>query len=199
MSSIADDVLRTIERLASVLDSLGVRWAIGGSLSSSLHGEPRSTNDIDIIAELQLAHAHGFVTALGEQFYAVEEAVADAIRRHGSFNVIDDETVVKVDVFVPSAGPMGTGQLDRRQRIELTAELAVWILGPEDTVLQKLRWYEMGGSMSERQWRDICEVLRVQAAGIDLAYLRGVAKTRGLDSELERALAEVADAPREIE
>ena len=145
-------------------------------------------------------HARDFVAALGDQFYAVEDAVVDAIRRHGSFNVIDDETVVKVDVFVPPPGLLGTGQLDRRHRVELTSGLAVWILGPEDTVLQKLRWFEMGGSVSERQWRDICEVLRVQNERLDLAYLRSVAKTSGLETILERALAEVeADGRREIE
>lgn len=189
MTSIAHEVLRTIGRVAAVLEQLGVPWAIGGSLSSSLHGEPRSTNDIDFVAVLRIEHARAFVTALGDQFYADADVVIDAIRRRASFNVIDDETVVKIDVFVPPPGPIGTGQLDRRRRIALAPDLDVWVLGPEDIVLQKLRWYELGGSTSDRQWRDVIEVLRVQGEGLDLEYLSGVAAGAGLDVLLARATA----------
>lgn len=189
MTSGADDVLRTIARVAAVLEQLGVPWAIGGSLSSSLHGEPRSTNDIDFVAVLRTEHARAFVAALGDQFYADADVVLDAIRRRASFNVIDDETVVKVDIFVPPPGPIGVGQLDRRRRIALAPDLDVWVLGPEDIVLQKLRWYEMGGSTSDRQWRDVVEVPRVQGQGLDLEYLGAAAAGAGLDGLLARAIA----------
>jgi hypothetical protein len=53
MTSFADDVLSTLGRVTAVLDDLEVSWAVGGSLSSSVHGEPRSTNDIDIVALLR--------------------------------------------------------------------------------------------------------------------------------------------------
>jgi hypothetical protein len=189
MSSIADEVLRTIGRVAAALEQVGVPWAIGGSLSSALHGEPRSTNDIDFVAVLRAGHVRAFVAALGDQFYADADVMTDAIRRRSSFNVIDDETVVKVDVFVPPHGPLGVGQLDRRRRVALAPGLDVWVLGPEDIVLQKLRWYEMGGMVSDRQWRDILDVLRVQGRGLDLPYLRAVATGAGLDVLLARALA----------
>lgn len=191
MSPIDDEVLRTIARVSAVLDTLGVSWAIGGSFSSSLHGEPRTTNDVDFVAALRPEDARPFAAALANGFYVVEETVSEAIRKRGSFNVIDDDTVVKVDVFVPGPGPLGAGQLDRRRRVALADELDVWILSPEDTVLQKLRWYEMGGSVSDRQWRDICDVLRVRARELDREYLTAVARTRGLEASLSRAFAEV--------
>jgi hypothetical protein len=191
MTSIAQDVLGTIARVAAVFDQLRTPWAIGGSLSSSVHGEPRSTNDIDFIAVLRPEQAREFVSALGPSFYADADVAADAIRRRASFNVIDNETVVKVDVFVPAPGPMGGGQLDRRQRITLAPDLDVWVLGPEDTILQKLRWYEIGGSISQRQWRDIGEVLRVQADRLDMQYLQLTAAAAGLESLLARAIADV--------
>jgi hypothetical protein len=79
----------TLGRVASALDQLGVEWAIGGSVASSVHGEPRSTNDVDIIAKLRPFHARKFVQALGDDFYAVESVVAEAIDDNRSFNVID--------------------------------------------------------------------------------------------------------------
>jgi hypothetical protein len=191
MMSIAGDLFETIARVAAAFDEIGAPWAIGGSFSSSLYGEPRSTNDIDFVAVLRTEQAREFVSALGPTFYGDSEVALDAIRRSTSFNVIDNETIVKVDVFVPAPGPMGRGQLDRRQRVTLTPELDVWVLGPEDTILQKLRWYEIGGSISERQWRDICEVLRVQADRLDIHYLQVTATAAGLESLLVRAIADV--------
>jgi hypothetical protein len=68
------------------------------------------------------------------------------------------------------------------------------VLGPEDTILQKLRWYEVGGSISQRQWRDICQVLRVQADRLDMQYLQVTAAAAGLESLLARAIADVHDS-----
>jgi len=194
MSSFAEDVHQTLRRVISVLDELSVPWAIGGSLSSSLHGEPRSTNDIDLVALLQPHHASMLVDRLGAGFYADREMIADAIRRRSSFNLIDDETILKVDIFVPPPGALGSGQLDRRRRVQLAPALEVWVLGPEDTVLQKMKWYRLGGSTSERQWQDICDVLRVQAGRLDFGYLRQTADAAGFGDDLDRALSDAADA-----
>ena len=60
-------------------------------------------------------------------------------------------------------------------------------MGPEDTVLQKLRWYRTGGEVSDRQWRDIVAVLRSVGARLDNAYLDDVAATDDLSALLERA------------
>jgi hypothetical protein len=91
----------TLGRVASALDQLGVEWAIGGSVASSVHGEPRSTNDVDIIAKLRPFHARKFVQALGDDFYAVESVVAEAIDDNRSFNVIDRSAVDQTEFYEP--------------------------------------------------------------------------------------------------
>jgi len=179
----------TLDRVAEVLDQLGVEWAIGGSLASSIHAEPRSTNDIDIIAKLRPLHARKFARALGEDFYVVEETVMEAIAEHRSFNVIDQRTVIKVDVFVPPPGPMGEGQLDRREKAEFDEDLEFPVLGREDIILQKLRWFELGGRSSDRQWRDIRALLEVRVR-LDSEYLETTAQAAGLRELLARAIAE---------
>jgi hypothetical protein len=183
----ADELRRALERIATALDALAVRWAVGGSLASAAYGEPRATNDVDLIAELDERAARAFVAAL-LGFYADADSAADAARRNGSFNVIDTESFIKLDVFVPRAGALGRGQLDRVRSLALVPGMReIPVLGPEDIVLQKLAWYRAGGEVSERQWRDILSVLRAQGERLDTAYLERVADAEGLRPLLDRA------------
>jgi hypothetical protein len=187
----AGELGSVLAALAAALEALSVTWAIGGSLASAAHGEPRATNDIDVIAILDERTVAGLIKLLANDFYADPVTALEAVRSRGSFNLIDSRSFIKVDVFIPARGPLGTGQLDRRQTLEILPGVrALPILGPEDTVLQKLRWFRLGGEVSERQWRDIVSVLRTTGALLDDAYLGGVAHAAGLSSLLDRARAE---------
>jgi hypothetical protein len=186
--SFEEELRATLIHVGDALEAVGAEWAIGGSFASTVHGEPRATNDVDFIATLGLAEVVPFVRALGALFYADEQMIRAAVRARDSFNIIDERSFLKVDVFVPSAGPLGYGQLARRRPYALTEDgPEVFVLGPEDTILQKLRWYELGGRSSDRQWRDIAGVIRVSRQ-LDLSYLRDVAKLGGLSELLESAL-----------
>jgi hypothetical protein len=184
---------RALAAIAVALDALSVKWAIGGSLASAAHGEPRATNDVDIIALLDEGSAVELAKRLEKDFYADPESARSAVRSRGSFNVIDSKSFIKIDIFIPSPGPMGAGQLDRRQTLEiLTGVPALPILGPEDTILQKLRWYRLGGEVSDRQWRDVVGVIRGSAGGLDHAYLDAVASGADLVPLLVRARSDAA-------
>jgi hypothetical protein len=186
--SFEEELRATLIQVGDALEAVGAEWAIGGSFASTVHGEPRATNDVDFIATLGLAEVVPFVRALGSLFYADEQMIRAAVRARDSFNIIDERSFLKVDVFVPSAGPLGYGQLARRRPYALTEDgPEVFVLGPEDTILQKLRWYDLGGRSSDRQWRDIAGVIRVSRQ-LDLSYLRDVAKLGGLSELLESAL-----------
>lgn len=189
-----DEIGRTLVSIGVALDTLGVTWAIGGSVASSVHGEPRATNDVDVVAALDEQQARELTRLLGSDFYADPEMAAEAVSKRGSFNVIDQRSFIKVDVFVPKRGPLGDGQLRRAIRVELVAAAApLPVLAPEDVVLQKLAWYRMGGETSDRQWRDIVTVLRTSAPDVDDTYLDAVASTEGLAVLLERARKEAAE------
>jgi len=189
-----DEIGRTLVALARAFDALSVRWAIGGSIASAAHGEPRATNDVDVIAVLTEDDARALVQHLGADFYADADAAADAARRRSSFNVIDNRSFIKIDVFVPAPGPLGAGQLDRLQLLQILPGIReLPILGPEDVILQKLRWYSLGGGVSDRQWRDIVSVLRIARDAIDQAYLDSVAPSQGLTALLARARDDASD------
>lgn len=185
-----DELAAALAALRDALGAIGASWAVGGSLASAAYGEPRATNDVDVVAVLDEAGARRLAALLGDDFYCSEEAAVDAVRRHDSFNVIDQRSFLKIDVFVPGPGPLGVGQLHRRRELSLVGGVEVPVLGPEDVVLQKLRWYRMGGGVSDRQWRDLVEVLR--AGDLDQAYLDEVAAATDLSELLERARRDAA-------
>ena len=74
-------------------------WLVGGSVASSLHGIPRSTQDVDLVADLLEIHVDPFATKLEEAFYVSRDAIRDAVLRRSSFNLIHLEAMTKVDVF----------------------------------------------------------------------------------------------------
>jgi hypothetical protein len=97
------DPIRVALLVVDALEALGVPYAIGGSLASSVHGVARATQDVDIVADLQPAHVGPLVRTLRDRFYIDEGAVREAVRRRASRNLIHLEEAYKVDLFVPAA------------------------------------------------------------------------------------------------
>jgi hypothetical protein len=173
-------------RVGDVLDAAIVPWAVGGSLASSVYGLPRSTADVDLIACLGPDHVEPVVRQLECAGYVDLDAVRAAVRASRSFNLIDDETMQKVDVFCVRGDR--AGQVERSRRVEVSPGLVLPILCPEDVVVQKLRWFDLGGRTSDRQWRDVMEVLAVQGTAIDSELLAAQAEAAGISDLLRTAL-----------
>lgn len=186
------DSIHVTLRVTRVLDELGVAYAIAGSLSSSVHGVMRSSLDADMLADLRMEHVEPLVAALSEEFYADDEMIRDAIRHHGSFNLIHYETSFKVDIFIPKGRAFDRKQLERRQRSLITEdpEERVYVTSAEDVILAKLEWFRMGGETSDRQWRDVLGVLKARADSLDLDYLKRWARELKVEDLLARALHE---------
>ena len=97
---------------------------------------------------------------------------------------------MKVDVFVLGASELDRRQIERRWRVEIRRDPSafLWVTAPEDSVLRKLEWFALGGESSQRQWRDIVGLLRVQSEDLDWDDLRHAAASLGLDVLLEGAV-----------
>jgi hypothetical protein len=173
-----------------VLDSLGIASTVGGSIASSFAGEPRSTIDIDIVAAIETAHVPALADALAPDFYLDAEALARAVRNRGTTNLIHLASMVKVDLFIAGGTPLDAQQLERRLLMPVRENATLPVHPPEDILLQKLRWFRKGGETSDRQWRDVLGIVRVQGERLDLVYLRQNAPVLDVADLLERAIGE---------
>ncbi len=180
--------LALVLRMAEVLDELGLRYALGGSMASSLLGEPRSTVDVDLAVQLDLASGEALFDRVDDAFYVPLDAARTAIRRQSSFNLVDTTNALKVDIFVLGDGLLDRMQIERRVLVDVPgAPSGIWVTSPEDQVLRKLDWYRQGERVSDRQWRDVVGILRVRRGSLDDAYLAATAVALDLADDLEEA------------
>ncbi len=182
------DSLELLLHAADVLTKLQVRYLITGSMATITYGEARFTNDIDIVADLQMSHVQSLSDAFPPpEFYVSELAVRDAIQRRFQFNVIHPASGLKIDFMVPSHNEFNQSRLSRGVAIDLDEEgRNAWFASPEDVILKKLQYYRDGGS--DKHLRDIRGVLLVQTDKIDHDYLTKWADVLGITEELKQVI-----------
>ncbi len=184
-----DEILEITLCVTETLERLGVPYLVGGSLASSLHGTPRATQDVDLVAELRLQHVPALVAALEETFYVDHEMIRDAIRRRSSFNVIHLETMFKVDVFILKDDLASRQEMERRQvyRVLDNPPRDLVIASAEDIILQKLYRYQLGAGVSDRQWNDVLGVMKTQGGQLDMPYLTRTAALLNVEDLFQQA------------
>ena len=182
--------LKVLVEFAKILEVLGVDYAIGGSIASSVYGEIRFTQDADVTVEPFTDKAERFYEEIKDSFYISKAAMYEALGSRKSFNIIHLASAFKIDIFVRGDDEFDKQVLSRRRSIKLdeSIERSFSVVSPEDIVLLKLKWYREGGCSSERQWRDILGVLRIQKDELDAEYLKKWAATLGVDDLLDKAL-----------
>jgi hypothetical protein len=182
-------------RVVRLLESLGVRYLIGGSFASSVHGVIRASVDADLVTELELEHVAPFCRALEDAFYVNPGRVRDAIERKTSFNVIELKSMFKVDLFISDRGPFARSEMERgrTQLLWKDPPASARVASPEDTILAKLEWFRRGGEVSERQWTDVLGIIRIQGDELDLSYLDRFAASLNVSDLLNRALGEARE------
>ena len=181
-------------RILGVLDRLEIPYMAVGSLASSLHGIARPTMDIDLVASLGVEQIDEFAAGLQADFYADPETMKDALARQRSFNVIHYATSFKFDIFPLLEDEYSQIQFGRRRfaesRLLGDEPIECAYASAEDTILNKLRWYRIGGETSERQWNDLRGILQVQGDSLDRVYLQHWAERLAVSDLLEHLLHE---------
>jgi hypothetical protein len=184
--------IRITHLVAEIFDKLNIPYMVGGSLASSVHGIPRATQDIDIVADIQPVQVDSLVKAFESEFYIDADMVQDAIKYSSSFNIIYLETMFKVDIFVLKNDLASQNEMNRRQPYQAAeySQTAFFVSSAEDIIIQKLNWFQLGGGTSERQWNDILGVFQVQKETLDYSYLQKGAKLKGVAELLEQVIKE---------
>lgn len=195
---ISPDILEAAGPVVRAFEALGVEYYIGGSIASSAYGMPRSTLDVDLVAELGKPHVDLFVKVLGDAYYIDRDLILKAIESKTSFNLIHLQTMLKLDVFILKDTKYDTQMFDRR-RLEYLDEqegaVPFFLASAEDVLLHKLIWYRMGGEVSERQWGDVLGIVRVQGPNLDSSYLHQWADILMIADLLDRVLRETEGIP----
>ncbi|BBC26473.1 hypothetical protein [Pseudanabaena sp. ABRG5-3] len=178
--------------ITSILEKLDIQYFVGGSVASVLFGEIRSTEGVDIFVALEIEKVVPLLQSLQPRFYVSEDTVRDAIRSKRSFNLIDNESLGKVDIFILQDSPFPQIEFQRRrsQLVRQNPDQMLVLPTPEDIILQKLVWYRTTKNESQRQWRDVLGVLKLQGDRLDCDYLQKWAVELNLSNLLETACIE---------
>jgi hypothetical protein len=184
-------VTEIVADVSSRLAGAGIPHVLGGSLASSAWGQMRQTNDADFGALLTLETLEGFLTAFTDPYYVgrleAEEALASEAP-YRTVQIMHMDEVFKIDLFVIGGDEYSRSEIARSRRIEIVPGKEVPFAAPENIVVQKLRWFDLGSRVSDRQWNDIVQVLEVQRGHLDMEYLRRWTAHFGLEDLLDEAI-----------
>jgi len=191
-SAMNEEPLAVMMQVIKALKQLQIPYFIGGSIASNFYGVARSTLDADIVAAIRPDQVDVLVELLQPVFYIDAGAIRDAVQRKRCFNAIHLATMFKVDIFVAGEDAFTREQFHRRQSqvVMQEPEQTAFIATVEDMILTKLQWYKAGGGVSDRQWRDVLEMLKACREQLDSEYLERWATELGVDELLEKARKE---------
>jgi hypothetical protein len=154
------------------LNLLHCPYMITGAAASIIYGEPRLTNDLDLVLNLKKADAHKLVQAFPlEEFYCPpEEVIILEIGRsaRGHFNLIHHETGFRADVYLAGRDKLHHWGLANKKSVQVENQ-GVWVAPVEYVILRKLEYYREG--QSDKHLRDIAGILEVSVAQVDAAWL----------------------------
>ena len=186
MSTSVEDLLR---RVVDALATAEVPFMIAGSFASTVHGLPRTTQDLDLVIDPpDRAAVDRLLSALDPlAYYADVDAAHDAFLRRSMFNVIDHASGWKVDLIIRKNRAFSREEFARRVPMKLL-EVDVFVASAEDTIVAKLEWSKLGGR-SERQLRDVAGIVATLGPALDLVYVATWVNALHLEAEWSAAKA----------
>lgn len=185
--------LQIVADVSRRLTERGFRHLIGGSFASSAWGEIRATNDVDIAVIVGEDQGLELANVFRPPYSISLEAIRSALEEPGVYRMahaIHMDEAFSIDLFLVRPDPYTLTEFERAKMIEAVEAHSIPFAAPENIVLQKLRWYEEGNRISDRQWNDIVRVLENQWEALDYAYLRRWAAHLGVEELLEQAFSE---------
>jgi len=179
------DLLRYV---IEVLEGMDITYMVVGALASTAYGDPRLTQDIDIVVDLSPEHVNALCAKFPmEEYYVSAEAANEAVLGGGQFNVIHPTSGNKIDFMIARKDPWGRSQVARRRRTHILPDLEGYVASPDDIILSKMLYYREGGP--EKHLRDITGILKISGDQLDRDYIAHWATELGL-TPIWRAIVE---------
>lgn len=174
-----------LSRLSEILDRAHIAYMLTGSYASSVHGNPRASQDIDIVIAPNRPQLLALLKLLPDtEYYVSDEAAFDALARRSQFNVVDFATGWKVDFIIVKDREFSRTEFERRRLLELDG-LALYFASAEDVLIAKLEWAKLGAS--SRQIEDAAGIVALQGDQLDTAYVRHWVDALGLQEQWSTA------------
>ena len=156
------DIVRDV---SARLDGANIGYMLTGSMAMNYYAQPRMTRDIDVVVALRPADATRVVQLFSPDYYVSREAVDSSIANASMFNLIHNESIIKVDCIVRKQTEYRLNEFNRRHRIKIE-DFETWIVSKEDLILSKLYWAK--DSRSEMQLGDVKNLV---STGCDRTYI----------------------------
>jgi len=168
-----------LKRVVQCLELLQIPYLVTGSVASIAYGEPRFTNDIDIVADIRQQQSEAFAKCFPEEeFYLDADSIREAILHRHQFNIIHPASGLKVDVIIYRGDAFDKSRFGRVKKIRPIEDTEVNFSAPEDVIIKKMEYYKEGGS--EKHLRDITGILKVSGDMVDRDYISQWANQLGL-------------------
>lgn len=143
------ELYELLERVVQTLERLRIPYLVTGSVASMAYGEPRLTNDIDVVAGIRAEHVAGLLASFpAEEFYLDDEAVHDAIDHETQFNIIHPASGLKVDVMVRKDTPFDRSRFARARLLRPAESYTAAFASAEDVIIKKMEYYREGARRS---------------------------------------------------
>jgi len=169
-----------IKYFVEVFNKLEIEYFITGSIASIYYGEPRFTNDIDIVADIHEQHIEKLLNAFpSEEFYVSREAILEALLYNKQFNIIQTASGLKIDVIIRKKNTFDDNRFKRVKKLKPAENIEAKFASPEDVIIMKMKYYKEGGS--EKHLRDITGILKISAPEIDRKYIEDWVSKFGLE------------------
>ncbi|MGB3860695.1 MAG: hypothetical protein WBE11_07625 [Candidatus Aminicenantaceae bacterium] len=166
--------------IVECFEKLKISYFVTGAIASIAYGEPRFTNDIDVVVDMKLTHVEAFKSYFAEnEFYLDVNSMEKAIYRRHQFNIIHPASGLKVDVIISKRDDFDQSRFARIKKLNVTETKSANFASPEDVIIKKLEYFKKG--RSEKHLRDIASMLKISSELIDSAYITTWAKKLSLN------------------
>ena len=161
--------------LVDCFEKLKIPYFVTGAIASIAYGEPRLTNDIDIVVDMSLTHIDAVKSCFSEkEFYLDKNSMREAINRRSQFNIIHPESGLKADVIITKKDDFDQSRFVRIKKLHVSETKSAAFASPEDVIIKKLEYFKQG--RSEKHLRDIASMLKISSELIDRTYVSSWAK-----------------------
>ncbi len=163
------------------LNKIGIEYMLVGSMALAHYAMPRTTVVIDIVVKILPENIDKFIAEFENDYYIPTGRAKQAVRQKGMFNILNNQTILKIDCIVLKENEFDINAFSRRQKVNYAGDFDVWIFGKEDLILSKLNWAK--NTKSEREMLDVASIIR---NGFDKDFVETWAIKLGVDELLKK-------------